>query len=244
MAIAFDSGNKYTACVTGTSCTYSFTNTAGNTVINGSISYGTNPGATSMTYAGSAMTQAGSTNYESGQVVYSYTFYKASASTGTNNLVTTTTNSLTNGFYDHAVSYSGTHSSAPIANITQNTTGNVGNKSMSITISDTSNSWAVWCGLGSSRGRPYTAGSNTTMRSGASDGQVLVFDSGGIASSSPWTLNATISAGTEESGNTAFELKIAGASSSIKTINGLALASVKTVNGLAIASVKTLNGLA
>lgn len=31
---------------------------------------------------------------------------------------------------------------------------------------------------------------------------------------------------------------------SIKTINGLALASVKTLNGLAIASVKTLNGLA
>lgn len=35
-----------------------------------------------------------------------------------------------------------------------------------------------------------------------------------------------------------------GASSSIKTINGLAKSSVKTVNGLAIASVKTVNGLA
>lgn len=34
------------------------------------------------------------------------------------------------------------------------------------------------------------------------------------------------------------------AGSSIKTINGLALASIKTVNGLAIASVKTVNGLA
>jgi hypothetical protein len=33
----------------------------------------------------------------------------------------------------------------------------------------------------------------------------------------------------------------AGASSAIKTINGLAKASVKTVNGLAIASVKTWN---
>jgi hypothetical protein len=32
--------------------------------------------------------------------------------------------------------------------------------------------------------------------------------------------------------------------SSIKTVNGLAVASVKTVNGLAIASVKTVNGLA
>lgn len=35
-----------------------------------------------------------------------------------------------------------------------------------------------------------------------------------------------------------------GATSSIKTINGLAYASVKTINGLAIASVKTVNGLA
>lgn len=35
-----------------------------------------------------------------------------------------------------------------------------------------------------------------------------------------------------------------GGGSSIKTINGLAIASVKTVNGLAIASIKTFNGLA
>lgn len=35
-----------------------------------------------------------------------------------------------------------------------------------------------------------------------------------------------------------------GGGSSIKTINGLAIASVKTFNGLAIASMKTLNGLA
>lgn len=56
-AIAFDSGSKYTACVTGTSCTYSFTNTAGNFLSNGSISYSTDPGAVTMTYAGAAMTQ-------------------------------------------------------------------------------------------------------------------------------------------------------------------------------------------
>jgi len=36
----------------------------------------------------------------------------------------------------------------------------------------------------------------------------------------------------------------AAAGSSIKTVNGLALASVKTVDGLAAASVKTMNGLA
>lgn len=41
-----------------------------------------------------------------------------------------------------------------------------------------------------------------------------------------------------------FSVKESAASTSIKTVNGLAVASVKTVNGLAIASVKTINGLA
>lgn len=246
MAIAYDSGNKYTACVTGTSCTYSFTNTAGNFVGNASIGWTTNPGTVSMTYGGASMTKIGSTLHEATADAYVYTFYKANAATGTNNLTTTTTNSLTGGFYDHAISYSGTHASAPVANATQATTGNIGNTSIAVTIGDTSNSYAVWLGLGGGRGRAYTAGSNTTLRSAASDAQTYVFDSGGIANSSPWTLNATISSGTEEKYNTAFELVVAaaGGSSSIKTINGLTLASVKTVNGLATASVKTVNGLA
>lgn len=206
MAIAFDSSNKYTACVTGTSCTYSFNNVAGNFVGNASISYTTNPGATTMTYAGASMTQAGSTQLESFNTVYGYTFYKENAATGTNNLITTTTNSLTNGFYDHAVSYSGTHASAPVANVAQAVTGNITDGSIAVTITTTASSWAVWLGLGSARSRAYTAGANTVLISGASDGQTYVFDSGGIASSSPWTLNATISAGTEEKINTAFEL--------------------------------------
>jgi hypothetical protein len=41
-----------------------------------------------------------------------------------------------------------------------------------------------------------------------------------------------------------FFIGAAAAGSSIKTVNGLALASVKTVDGLAAASVKTINGLA
>jgi hypothetical protein len=43
-------------------------------------------------------------------------------------------------------------------------------------------------------------------------------------------------------GGIGFEIK-AGATSAIKTVNGLAKASVKTFNGLAIASVKSINGL-
>lgn len=213
MAIALGSQNKYTACVTGTSCTYSFNNVAGDFVGNASMGYTTNPGTVSMTYAGASMTQIGSTQHEAVGDAYGYSFYKAGASTGTNNLTTTTTNSLTNGFYDHAISYSGTHASAPVANVAQAVTGNVGNTSIAVTITDTTNSWAVWLGLGSARGRTYTAGANTTLRSSASDGQAYVFDSNGVANSSPWTLNATITSGTEEKYNTAFELKVAAAAS-------------------------------
>lgn len=246
MAIAFDSANKYTACVTGTSCTYSFNNVAGNFVGNASISYDTNPGAVSMTYAGEAMTQIGSNQATTTQVTYCYTFYKESAATGTNNLTTTTTNSLGNGFYDHAVSYSGTHASAPVANATQHVdNSNDTSDSVVVTISDTTNSWAVWLGMGDSAGRTSTAGANTVKVTGASDGQTHVFDSNGIANSNPWTLSATLNSGMYKA-STGFELVMAaaGGSSSIKTINGLALASVKTVNGLAIASVKTVSGLA
>ncbi len=217
MAIAYDSGNKYTACVTGTTCTYSFNNVAGDFVGNASIGWSTNPGAVSMTYAGASMTQAGSTLHEATADAYAYTFYKASAATGTNNLTTTTTNSLTGGFYDHAISYSGTHASAPVANVTQATTGNIGNTSIAVTIGDTTNSWAVWLGLGGGRGRVYTAGANTTLRSASTDAQAFIFDSNGIANSSPWTLNATITASTEEKYNTAFELVVAAAGGSTFT---------------------------
>ena len=244
MAIAFDSSNKYTACVTGTSCTYSFTNTAGDFVSNASQGYTTNPGVTSMTYGGAAMTQAGTNQHEAVGDAYSYTFYKASAATGANNLTTTTTNSLTNGFYDHAVSYSGTHASTPVANVTQATTGNVGNGSIAVTITTTASSWAVWSGLGSGRGRTYTAGANTTLRSSASDGQAHTFDSGGIANSSPWTLNATISAGTEEKYNTAFELVVAAAASgpaNLKSYNTNLTANIKSINTNLIANTKSLN---
>lgn len=56
------------------------------------------------------------------------------------------------------------------------------------------------------------------------------------------TVNFSLS-GNQEMGLIAIEIKMAAGGSSIKTVNGLAIASVKTVNGLAIASVKTIKGL-
>lgn len=219
-AIAFDSGNKYTACVTGTSCTYSFTNAAGTVVIADTTDFGNppvNPGATTMTYGGNAMTSMSGGTAQFGTQppgAYHESFYLTSAPTGANNLVITTTGSMTNGFYAHAISYSGAGS---VRNITTQTTGNIGNDSCSVTIGDTSSSWAVWHGITGIAGRVYSAGANTTARSGASDSQTYVWDSGGIANTSPWVLNATISASTEVKVDTCFELVVA--STVINTTN-------------------------
>lgn len=201
MPIAFDSSNKYTACVSGTSCTYSFTNTAGNFIVNSSTSYTTDPGVTTMTYAGSSMTQIGSN--QTLLATYQYVFYKAAAATGANNIVTTTTNSLTNGFYDHVLSYSGTHSTSPVANSIQSTVSATTSWSITPTITTTATSWAVAL-TASNLGRTHSAGANTIQRDG--DSQGWLFDSNGIASSSPWTLNFT-SASADNVLNTAFELK-------------------------------------
>lgn len=63
-----------------------------------------------------------------------------------------------------------------------------------------------------------------------------------------WTVNAAsslISAAADTAGTTSDpKLVITYTSTSIKTINALAVASVKTINGVAIASVKTFGGLA
>lgn len=207
MDIAFDSSNKYTACVTGTSCTYSFTNTAGNFIANGSTSYSVNPGTVSMTWNGADMTQIGTPAVSTS--TYGYLFYKANAETGTHNIVTNTSGSLTNGFYDHVLSYSGTHSVVPVANAgTSAATGDVGNTSQAITVTTPASSWAVDFMLACSNGRAYTAGANTTKRSGASDAQAHVFDTGGIANTSPWTLNMTITVGTENKIHKYFELLV------------------------------------
>jgi len=69
------------------------------------VSYTTNPGVTTMTYAGASMTQIGSNQTLGG--AYDTTFYIVGATAGANSVVTTTTNALANGFAFHCNSYTG-----------------------------------------------------------------------------------------------------------------------------------------
>jgi len=207
-AIVLGSENVYAPCggsATGITATCSFNNVAGNFVAFNMVSYTTDPGVATATYNGVSMTQLGSN--QGGGSAYMVAFYLESAPTGANNLVINTTNSLTNGYYSHAVSYSGTALTAAVANVTQQITGNIGNDSIATTVGDTANSFVVWF-LGSTVGRTYTAGVDTRKLTSASDSQGTTFDSNGIASADPWTLNATIAGGTEIKLDTSFELKV------------------------------------
>jgi hypothetical protein len=181
-AIGADTAASYTACVTGTTCYYSFTVTGSNPFLACMTSnYTTSPGTVTMQYASTSMTEIGSqqTNNTGSNNFTSDTFYLAAPPTGTHNLVITTTNSMTNGFYVHCASYTGVNQTSPIDTSTQhNTTYPASGDSATITTT-ADNSFVVgfWGDLG---GRTHSAGSGTTQRT--SDGQGAVEDGGGAVS--------------------------------------------------------------
>lgn len=87
-----------------------------------------------------------------------------------------------------------------------------------------------------------TIGVDTGTQRAIQGANFLLADSNGTVATGSQSLSFTTDA--TYSQGMIVSLKPTGASSSVKTYNGLAVASVKTVNGLAIASVKTKNGLA
>lgn len=191
-AIAYDTSAEYTACVTGTSCTYSYTIGA---VTNPflyftSISFATDPGVVTATYNGVSMTQVGTNqNVLTG---YAYTFYAKGPATGTHNLVTTTSNSLTNGFYDHVASYGGVDQTIPVDGTpVQHTITAQSGDSITVTTTSSSNdSWVVGTWM-SVPGRAYTAGAGTVKRIGDSQGSMMDSNQG-VNPSGPYTLNVTM----------------------------------------------------
>jgi hypothetical protein len=196
--IAYDNAAQYTACVTGTSCTYSYTVTGTNTFLACmNINYNTPAGTTTMTYNGVPMTHLGAQQVDSTSPDTSTmdTFYLAGATTGTHDIVITTANSMTNGFYAHCASYTGVDQLSPISTSTQHITPYPTTNSDSAMITTTyNNEWVVgfW---GDHAGRTHSAGSNTTQR--IQDGQGAVEDSGGpVVTPSSKTITVTTDANT------------------------------------------------
>lgn len=85
---------------------------------------------------------------------------------------------------------------------------------------------------GASTGGAAVSMGIATLTNNASSENPGAFTVNGGGNNNRWWAAATLA------------VRPAGASSAIKTVNGLAKASVKTFNGLAIASVKNINGLA
>jgi len=241
MAIAFDSGGTVgTLNNPVTSITYSFTNTAGDFLSVGVLTIA-GKSITGVTYNGVSMTKIGGIASFGNQPLNIELWGLSSPATGAHNVVVSMTPS--GPIYSTAMSHSGTKTSGqPDSFNTGYNASNVSSLAVSTTVVD-SNCWLIGLATGDNGNNP-SAGSGTTQRSTiAVDSYMALFDSNGTVGTGPQTLNFAFSPN-QHPGAVVASIAPATSSTSIKTINGLAIASVKTVNGLAIASVKTVNGLA
>lgn len=195
-AIVYDNAASYTACVTGTSCTYSYTVSGTDSLlVCMNSNYGTLPGATTMSYGGATMTPIGSQQIDTsaGNNYSVDTFYLKGATAGVNNLVISTTNSMTNGFYAHCSSYSGVDQFTPIETNNQHAVGynSCVTDTASVTTT-TDNDWiiGIW---GDDAGRVHTAGTGTLR---TTDGQGVIIDKGPITPPGTATVQNVNNAGT------------------------------------------------
>ena len=174
-----------------------------------------------------------------GTGVNTYLMYQFNPSTGAYNLTVTMSSSY--GIVG-ATSYSGVDTSALDGSSTTTYTTTT-SFSQNITVT-ASNCWVVATSRLASGATPSGSGGSAirinpevTYTGGGS-----MWDSNGTVGTGTVTITVT-SASQYWGGGVAASFAPA-STTSIKTINGLAIASVKTVNGLSTASVKTVNGLA
>lgn len=239
MAIAYDSGTNPTY-VNAATHTFAHTTSGSDRLLWVHCWRRSGSANTGVTYNGVSMTSLGAeilAQTVSGDA-YLTLWYLAAPATGTNNVVVTSASGLTEHI-DSASSYTGCSQTgipdaqATLSNTTQSdTTGTV------TTVAD--NSWAILF-LRTQSGNS-TAGSGTTIRTDAA-GFTQTFD--GNSPKTPagsYSLNTTHVSG--QTGYWMASFAPPGASSSVKTAEGLAIASVKTGEGLAIASIKNWVGLA
>jgi len=240
MAIAIDtSGTIGTINNPVTSITYAFNNSAGNFLSVGVLTTASQT-ISGVTYNSVALTKIGGIPTWGNQPLKIELWGLSSPATGSNNIVVSASSGP---IYSTAMSHSGTATTGqPDSFNTGFNASNVASLAVSTTVVS-SNCWLIGLACGDNGNNP-SAGSGTTLRSTiATDAYIALFDSNGTVGTGSQTLNFAFSPN-QHPGAIVASIKPPGSSSSIKTINGLALASVKTLNGLAIASVKTLNGLA
>jgi hypothetical protein len=236
MAIAYDNALQTVVSVGVTSVTRSLTTSGSNRFL---VSWALTTNATDMsgvTYNGVSLTKAGEVNQDAFSTECHYLINPTS---GANNMVWSQGTSTT--FVTTAVSYTGVNQSfTPVTDTDSDYSGNLTLDASFTTTVD--NSWIIW-NIRNPGSDPNASGTNFVTRAVGTDNGIYVGDTNGaITPAGATSMSVTMD---QTWNNDLFNMQIEPApSTSIKTINGLAIASVKTVNGLSIASVKTVNGLA
>lgn len=246
MAIAFDTATVDNA--SGTSLTFSHTCTGSNRfLIIGVFSDGASGGdvVSGVTYAGVALTRANTQNSAAGGNRL-YTYYLVAPATGANNVVISTSSSVSiSGF---AQSYTGVAQSSPIDDSeTMADTNTTATLSFTSTVA---NDWGFMLAVNQTNGNTNSTGTNYAFRlrrTGATPNnfQQSGDTNGSLGSAGAETMTVAASSGTPTltAVGVIFKEFTASGPVGVKTLNGIAAASIKTWNGIPWASVKSWNGI-
>ncbi len=153
----------------------------------------------------------------------------------------------TNGAYGGgigSVMYTGVKQTTPCSGTAVTNNGNTSSTQPTTTVTSTTSGNMVGDCMAMEPGGGTITITSGTQRLNSAGGGGQAGAGGDIAAGGSVTITWGVPNSNTKWITVAAEILVAGASSAIKTVDGLAKASVKTFEGLAIASVKTINGLA
>lgn len=238
MAIALDAARNM-ASGSGSSLTYAHTCTGDDRILFVFVETAepTTDYVTSVTYNSVAMTRINTVTFTNGGSARVYLYYLIAPSTGSNNVVITSSSSIAL-IRGNAVSYTGaSQTGQPDGNNTASGSGSSGTIAITTTAD---NCWMVF-GQANNAAEP-TAGSNATRRGTSGGGGFGYFDSNGaITPAALFTMGWAVGGGNGFGVCAASFSPATAAATTIKTVDGVTRANVKTRSGVASASIKTIN---
>lgn len=238
MAIAYVTSGR-TAVASGTQ-TLSLDCGSGTDKVLFVVSLGSNQQSTTVTFDGVGMTDSGLsfTGAFGGGMYYCKLWYTINPGSGSKTV--SVGGATSNGIF--GASYDGVDQTTPITQATTGSSGSASSKTATVA-STPDNAWLFqFCVTDGAT--TNTAGTGATLRATSGNSASWCDSNGAKTPAGSYSITTDTTGGACSWQDIYGAIQIAGPTSSIKTIDGLAKASVKTVNGLAIASVKTWNGLA
>ncbi len=202
--ISFGGVAYHSSCVTGTSCTYPVSVAGSNPFLTCQVlNYDSAPGTVIMTYNGVNMTEIGhqqaAVEAFSNSHVWTDVFYIAAPPTGTHDLILSSTNEASNGFYTTCGYYNGVAQSSPIdINVTQHV------DSQTIYLTDSTsvdsvhnNNWAVAWWSTATGGSFDSGNASTSLRAGNSStlltpGSALVDSGTAVSPPGTWLFTVAV----------------------------------------------------